>query len=350
MHLTRHLSALIKPPIFPLLSLIVGAVGFGMLAIALEKSGFDDPTLLRWTLVLTGLFISVFILTVLDYQQYLSRNSTIGFSGAAPKQPTDRQEELYQTYLSQIVELVMIDKIRSAESNNGRTVANRVTLDTLKLLDETHKGLLVQFLHEVNLVTTAEDTQPIVHLENSDLVRAKLNEAQLAGIALVGAEMMLANLQGADLRDATLDGTNLTWAILTWSNLQRASLIETILIGANLQRANLVQAKLTGADIRGAKLTWADMVLATVTDADLRGADLRGANMDRANLNGANLCGAELERADLRGARLRGALLEGAKINSTTKFDEQTILPDGSRWSQTVDMATYTHPQPDHLE
>ena len=344
MRLMKYVSAIIKPPFFPILSLMTGAVGFGMLAIALQQSGFDDPALLRWTVVLTGLFISVFILTVLDYQRYLSQNGMTGFRGTGPEKGTNRQESLYQTYLSQIVELVMIDKIRSDDSNNGRTVANRVTLDTLKMLDETHKGLLVQFLHEVNLVTTIDDTQPIVHLENSDLVRAKLNEAQLAGISLVGAEMMLASLQGANLRDSTLDGTNLTWAILTWVNLQRASLIETILIGANLQRANLVQSKLTGADMRGAKLTWADMVLATATDADLRGADLRGANMDRANLNGANLCGADLERADLRGARLRGALLEDAKIDSSTKFDEQTILPDGSRWSQTVDMSIFTNP------
>lgn len=343
----KRLASIFRPPLFPILSLIVGAVGFGMLAIALKDAGFDDPTLLRWTLVLTILFISVFVLTVLDYQRFLIQNPTVRSESNTPNKKPNRQEELYQTYLSQIVELVMIDKIRSAESNNGRTVANKVTRDTLKLLDETHKGLLIQFLHEVNLVTTVEDTQPIVYLENSDLVRAKLNEAQLAGISLVGAEMMLASLQGTDLRDAILDGTNLTWATLTWCNLQRASLIETILIGANLQRANLVQAKMTGADMRGAKLTWADMVLATATDTNLQGADLRGANMDRAILNGANLCGADLERADLRGARLRGALMQGAKIDVSTKFDEQTILPDGTRWSPAVDMSVFTNSVPD---
>lgn len=344
MRLLKGLIHIFKPPIFPIISLIAGAVGFGMLAIALQDAEFDDPILLRWTLVLTVLFIAVFILTVLDYQSYLAQHGNITSVGNSARRPVDQQEELYQTYLSQIVELVMIDKIRTSEQSNGRTVANQVTLDTLKLLDETHKGLLVQFLHEVNLVTTIEDTQPIVHLESGDLVRAKLNEAQLSGISLVGAEMMLASLQGADLHDATLDGTNLTWATLTWTNLQRTSLIETTLIGANLQRANLVQAKLTGADLRGAKLTWADMVLAVATDADLRGADLRGANMDRANFNGANLCEADLERADLRGARLRGALLEGAKIDNITKFDEQTILPDGTRWSPSVNMSQFTNP------
>jgi hypothetical protein len=50
-------------------------------------------------------------------------------------------------------------------------------------------------------------------------------------------------------------------------------------------------------------------------------------------LHGANLSGANLAGADLRGASL-------ARI----KADEETILPDGSRWNEGTDWRQFTHP------
>jgi hypothetical protein len=49
-------------------------------------------------------------------------------------------------------------------------------------------------------------------------------------------------------------------------------------------------------------------------------------------LHGVNLCGANLLGADLRGASLR-----------SVKADEETILPDGSRWQEGLDWQRFTN-------
>jgi hypothetical protein len=51
-------------------------------------------------------------------------------------------------------------------------------------------------------------------------------------------------------------------------------------------------------------------------------------------LYGANLRGADLTGADLRGAYLRGV-----------KADEETILPDGTRWQEGLDWRRFTSPE-----
>ena len=115
------------------------------------------------------------------------------------------------------------------------------------------------------------------------------------------------NLRGADLQGADLSGVDLAGADLSGADLR----------GANAQRANLHRANLAQADLHYALLN----------DADLREADLRGANMQWIDLQHANLSGAQLEGANIRNARL-----------------ESAIMPDGIRWSVSVDMRRFTDP------
>jgi hypothetical protein len=112
--------------------------------------------------------------------------------------------------------------------------------------------------------------------------------------SLQGAFLARANLQGASLAEAKLEGANLQ------ANLQ----------GANLVRANLEGAVLMMANLEGARLIW------------------------------ANLEGAFLQEANLEGAFLPGANLQGAK------FNDETTLPDGTKWTPDTDMTRFT--DPDH--
>ena len=92
-----------------------------------------------------------------------------------------------------------------------------------------------------------------------------------------------------------------------------------------LREANLRDAKMEGTNL---------------TAANLRGADLRGAYLVYAILDGrANLSGADLRGANLRGADLEYAILEGSK------WDETTILPDGTPWTSETDLARFTDPK-----
>ena len=47
--------------------------------------------------------------------------------------------------------------------------------------------------------------------------------------------------------------------------------------------------------------------------------------------------------SNLRGADLTSANLKNAQLTEA-HFDEQTILPDGTRWSRTLDLRRYTDP------
>lgn len=51
-----------------------------------------------------------------------------------------------------------------------------------------------------------------------------------------------------------------------------------------------------------------------------------------------------LHGANLRGANLAGVDLRGASL-SRIKADEETILPDGSRWNEGIDWRQFTNPK-----
>lgn len=133
--------------------------------------------------------------------------------------------------------------------------------------------------------------------------------------SLRGKKFGSANLQCADLSKADLDGAQLNWA--------------------DLRGANLTYAQLQGVNLGGAKfdkLPEPDSRAATFWHADLRGAILGKAVLREVNLGGT----------DLRGANLLEADLIGATTTADTKFDENTILPDGKKWTPETDLNRYT--------
>jgi len=153
-------------------------------------------------------------------------------------------------------------------------------------------------------------------LEQADLSGAQLSEVHLEGanlkqIRLWRADLSIADLESANLQDAWLGEANFRYAKLTSANLRGAELE-----GSNLERVNLANANLCGARLR---------------QADLHNASLYDAELERACLDSANLCGCNLLYANLRDASLR-----------ETRFDEATVLPDGTYWAGDSDMSRFT--------
>jgi hypothetical protein len=108
-------------------------------------------------------------------------------------------------------------------------------------------------------------------------------------------DLMASNLIAARLTDANLAGAYLNDADLTRALLWDADLSAAWLIGTNCTGARLMRAILTGAHFGG--------------------TDLTGANLTSANLTGANLYGTDLTRAILTTADLTGAILpEGQPV------------------------------------
>jgi len=110
--------------------------------------------------------------------------------------------------------------------------------------------------------------------------------------------------------------------------LQDGALQDADLRGANLHQSSLQRADLRRVHLRGANLTLADFA-----HADLSHAELRYANLDAASLSGTKLYGADLTLASIRRIYLSGA-----------KFNEETILPDGTPWTPGTDMTRFTNP------
>lgn len=140
------------------------------------------------------------------------------------------------------------------------------------------------------------------------------------------ALLKYADLSHADLHGAQLNDANLQNATLTQINLSGASLARANLGGASLQDANLSQAYLVGA---------------TLSNASIMLTNLSGASLGSANLRGADLRSADFRGVDFFSHVYGGATLHDALIQKSTKFDETTILPDGTNWSTGRDLAEF---------
>ncbi|MUG92837.1 pentapeptide repeat-containing protein [Scytonema sp. UIC 10036] len=91
-------------------------------------------------------------------------------------------------------------------------------------------------------------------------------------------------------------------------------------------------------NLGGANLGGVNLVRANLKTVKLAGANLKNANLSDANLESANLRAVKLAGANLKDANLKAAKLEGSF------FDEETILPDGSKYQSLDQLAKFTNP------
>jgi energy-coupling factor transporter transmembrane protein EcfT len=179
-----------------------------------------------------------------------------------------QREDLLQTYLDRMSELLLKEKLRSSEVDaEVRNVARVRTITILFQLDARRIGYVFAFLDEAGLMSHNPKEESIVSFYEANLEKINFSQANLRGANLRGANLRGANLRGAILRGAILDR-----AILEATDLSRAYFYETGLSGANLSGANLSGANLVSSSIDG---------------ADLNGADLRGTIVREEQLNKA---------------------------------------------------------------
>jgi uncharacterized protein YjbI with pentapeptide repeats len=120
-----------------------------------------------------------------------------------------------------------------------------------------------------------------------------------------------------------------------------------ILQGADLRHTNLENADLLAANLQNARLSKANLQDAELLLANLQDANMSGANLQDVDMAQANLQCTDLIVANLQGAYLDGANLQGANLTNTD-FNEDTTLPDATKWTPGTDMTRFT--DPDHPE
>ena len=170
---------------------------------------------------------------------------------------------------------------------------------------------------------------------------------------LIGEDGLLQGqkLPGVSWNEADLSSCNLSGASLQNSHLQKVVLDHATLEGATLWFAKMNKSKCHWANfnnvkMKGATLNQAAFWCTTFIEADLRQTDLRGADLYNATLVKTNLMGAYLDHAVLAGASFLEANLLHANLKYA-HFDENTILPDCTKWTTETDMTRFTNPKHD---
>jgi uncharacterized protein YjbI with pentapeptide repeats len=239
-----------------------------------------------------------------------------------------RAQEAVKTYLNQLSTVFLDGNLEKDERLRVVTRASTLALLNDPNLEGKHKGQVIDYLNELNLIQielrppNSQDlkpTEPIISLAKADF-----RDADLRSTTLRDADMRDADMRDADLSSANLSGANLS--------------------DADMRSADLRGANLSDADIRGANL-WG----ANLESTNLRGADLRGANLRSSNLRGAVLRGAALRATAVRGADLWGADLWGADLSDTDINDAKlcrTILPLNSKLDRNRDCKVLGIPVP----
>jgi Pentapeptide repeats (8 copies) len=212
-----------------------------------------------------------------------------------------QREDLLQTYLDRMSELLLEKDLRTSPTEAVCNVARVRTITILFQLDARRIGYVFAFLSESGLMTSKPNEESIVSLSEANL--EKINFSQ-------------ANLSRSDLSKAKLIGANLSRANLKWADLSLANLSGADLSGAYFYESDLSYANLSLANLSGADLL-ADLSNSHLTGTDLAGADLQGANFSEADLSGANLksaTGITIEELEKKAKSLTGAIMpDGSK-------------------------------------
>jgi len=212
--------------LFALLAFIFAAYRFGW-----AGTGFLNKTLWDWLQLL--IIPVVLAIVALLFNRANSRTEQ---QIALDKQ----REELFQTYLDRMSDLLLKEGLRSSALNaEVRNVARVRTITILFQLDARRIEFVFAFLRESGLMS-ATSTVSVVSLSEANLRRVNLSRANL-----YRADFRNVILFRADLRDANLIEANLSQAILRKANLSQAQLREADLTGADLSLANLRGAEVT---------------------------------------------------------------------------------------------------------
>lgn len=241
-----------------------------------KNTGFETKTLWDWMeLLVIPLFLAIGAF-------FLNRSERAAEREIAKNR---QQEDVLQSYLDRVAELLLKEKLLTTENEDIRNVARVQTMTVLRWLDSRRKRLILEFLEEAGLLRTwrRSDSELQLDIQRNypavDLHGANFSGDDLNGIQLFHAKLANTNFTGANFENAVLEGTDFSEAILTAANLRNVAFNSYPGTPAILSRAKLNKASLNNAVLFEVDLSWADL-----TDADLTGADLRDANLKSATV------------------------------------------------------------------
>lgn len=176
-----------------------------------------------------------------------------------------------------------------------------------------------------------------VNWENAYLGELNLEEASLSGANLKGAN----NVRLDENKEEITPEISFQETDLYRANLENAELYDTSFYGTCLIKANLQHSQFVGVSFRVASADNADFRSSVFLNVDFSGAKLM-----YADFSGAGFFSVDFKYAYMRSVNLLGAYLADTNIEEATLPD--AILPNGEKWSSTIDMEKFTnssHPE-----
>lgn len=195
------------------------------------------------------------------------------------------------------------------------------------------------------------------NLKGAQLMGTNFEGAILRGVNLKGAQLMGANLRLVKWREPDFSDLDMTLVDLQHTHLSEANFEGAILRNANLQNATFREVNFRKIDLSGARckrvtlrgdLTESNLANIHAYKANFEYSNLRFCDLSQSYLGGSSLKEANLQgtvfrhRTNLKGASLKAANLTGAIFAHDTfrdevaaEFDENTILPDGTKYDPT---------------
>jgi uncharacterized protein YjbI with pentapeptide repeats len=256
-----------------------------------------------------------------------------------------RAQEAVKTYLNQLSTVFLAGNLEKDEKLRTVTRASTLALLNDPNLEGTHKGQVIDYLDELNLIhieprpTTSQNSKPTEAIIS--LAKANLSGASLRGVNLSGANLDSANFSGAALNGANLGSAhskhaNFSGAQFAYAHLNSANFFDADFSGANFFDAKLSDTKLrsvsfTGSDLKNANLSGANLNMVSFLGANLSGVNFSGVNLSSTrafDLSHANLSGANLSSADLSGSDLSDDDLSLTKLCRTTLPPSSKLDPD----------------------
>ena len=176
--------------------MVSGAVvSFLIFALIVAKSQWHWMQLLIIPVILA---IGAFVYTLAQVRLE-KRLAAQGYQNDQESAAQTQREDLLQTYLNRITELLLDKDLRSSQSDTEvRTRARAQTLTTLPKLDAQRKGGLIQFLSESQLVE-------IISLSGANLSGANLGGAYLNGTIVTQEQLDSARIK--PFRDTSTNTT-----------------------------------------------------------------------------------------------------------------------------------------------
>lgn len=231
-------------------------------------------------------------------------------------------EELIQDYFNNIAKFLINKQLRK----------KLFTLSEQKLFNLENEDNSIKSVVRVQTITILRRLENdkisqkriIDFLQDAELYKFILTNANLSDLNLSGLKLNKVNLQKSNLKSTNLDNASLIEANLSSADLKKVNPINAQLNNINLSSADLSGANFEGYNFKGANFTKAKLFNVNLNNihtyeanfsyADIGDHDYGIANFNNADLNQANFSNANLLYVNFKGAYLASANFSNAEF------------------------------------